>query len=431
MKKPLLLIWCLLVGLAVIPKSAFAGGFELYEHDAKAAAMQNAFVAQANTPSAIYYNPAGMTQLEGTQLLCGANFYFPSATFESNGTSAFGAAGKKTDLETQTFIIPQLFVTHKLNEDLSVGLGGFINFGLGTQWPTDWEGRYITGGTKAEVKTFTIEPAVAYRPIKQVSIGFGPFAEYFDVTLENKIPQTGAPATDLSSKLNGSSWQFGWNLGVLVWITDELKFGANYRSSAKQSISGNAEITGTALSPVTQAILGKYDAEADITLPPIGNFGLAYEKQDWTVEADLYWTGWTTYDKLAVTIKNFPAGNPDPISKNWKDTWAYRFGGEYRMDETWSFRAGFSLEKSPIPATTLDPLMPSGDRRYYSLGVGAKFDLLTVDLAYIYLTDDAGKFDNEVADYATEFGKPPLGRMTGKFQDVTAHILCVNLRYQL
>ncbi|NTV45007.1 MAG: transporter [Chlorobiales bacterium] len=433
MKKPLLLIWCLLAGLAIMPKSTFAGGFELYEHDARAAAMQNAFTAQANSPSAIYYNPAGMTQLEGTQLLTGANFYIPSATFVSDGNIALGTtAGQKTDLDAQNFLVPYLFLTHKLSEDLSVGLGGFANFGLGTQWADDWEGRYITGGTKAEVKTFTIEPALSYRLTKKISVGLGLTAQYFDVTLENKFPQDFTPPHDLSFKLNGDSWAVGMNAGLLVQVTDELRFGMNYRSAIKQNISGTSEFKGTALIPLATFLIGKRDAEADITLPANGSVGIAYEKPDWTVEADLAWTAWSSYDRLAVKTDPAIPGFPNPVvsNKNWKDIWAYRIGGEYRMDEMFSFRAGFSYEDSPVPSETFDPLLPTGNRRYYSLGVGAKFDLLTADLTYIYLDDNGGNIGTEVGNYGATFGNSLLGKVRGKFTDVTAHIICLNLRYQ-
>ncbi len=52
------------VGLAW-PAGSFALGFRVFDQDAFATARGDAFVATADNPSAVYYNPAGITQLKG------------------------------------------------------------------------------------------------------------------------------------------------------------------------------------------------------------------------------------------------------------------------------------------------------------------------------------------------------------------------------
>ena len=47
----------------------FAGGFQINEHGARAMALGNAFTAIANDASAVYWNAAGLSYLNGTQLI--------------------------------------------------------------------------------------------------------------------------------------------------------------------------------------------------------------------------------------------------------------------------------------------------------------------------------------------------------------------------
>ena len=103
----------ILGGLLLLPSLALANGFAINEMGTKAVGMGGAFAAQADDPSAVYYNPAGIVQLEGTQVSGGMGFILPRASFRSNGTSAFGSAGEVTETSKQTFFVPNLFTTHK------------------------------------------------------------------------------------------------------------------------------------------------------------------------------------------------------------------------------------------------------------------------------------------------------------------------------
>src|SRR5918993_1525498 len=58
----------------LLVSSVYAGGFRVYDQSASGTAQGNAFTAQADDPSAVYYNPAGMTQLHGLQQSIGITF---------------------------------------------------------------------------------------------------------------------------------------------------------------------------------------------------------------------------------------------------------------------------------------------------------------------------------------------------------------------
>src|SRR5512132_134585 len=98
--------------------AAFAGGLALNENGAAATGKGTAFVAEANDPSAIFYNPAGITQLPGTQVMIGATLIKLDSKFRSSTTN------ETTQLQDQFPVLPHVYITHRfkgLDQRLSVG----------------------------------------------------------------------------------------------------------------------------------------------------------------------------------------------------------------------------------------------------------------------------------------------------------------------
>jgi long-chain fatty acid transport protein len=113
---------------------AFAGGYEIYEHGARAIGMAGAYTAIAEGPSAVFYNPAGITANAGLQIGLGTALIKPMGSFTS-------ASGVKTDQESQLYYPSHLYATYQINEKLTAGFGFFTPFGLGTDWPEDYTRR--------------------------------------------------------------------------------------------------------------------------------------------------------------------------------------------------------------------------------------------------------------------------------------------------
>ncbi|MCF8070108.1 MAG: outer membrane protein transport protein [Desulfobacterales bacterium] len=400
--------------ISLLPSLALANGFSINEQGSKALGMGGAFAAQADDPSAIYYNPAGITQLEGTQVSAGISLISPRATFNSDVT------GNATEAEKNNFYIPNLYATHKVNDKWSFGVGAFSNFGLATEWAEDWEGRYVTGATKAEITTMSINPVVAYSLNPALSLSFGAVMQSIDIELQNKLNSSIAPwPADGNLKLSGDDWSGGWNAGLLLRLNENIKVGVSYRSKIAHTLEGETEVSGTPAG-VLDALTG---TEADLTLPAIFYFGTSYENGPWTFEADAHLTQWSEYKKLEATFDSPILGGATGISKpkDWEDVWALRFGGSYELNDMFDLRAGIVFDPSPIPDETLDPLVPSGDRWLYTIGTGINFEKATIDFAYNYMQDEGRTFDNAVG--------AGVGGLTGEFDDIYAHILTLNVSY--
>ncbi|MCA1933741.1 MAG: outer membrane protein transport protein, partial [Calditerrivibrio sp.] len=290
--------------------AVLANGFQINEQGAKSLGMGGAFVAQADDPSAVYFNPAGMAFMDGIQLSLGVSPIMPRATFDSAGTAqaTTGKSAGETDSKKPTFFIPNFYYTQKMGEKFAFGVGVFANFGLATEWPKDWEGRFTTGGTKAEITTISLNPNISYKVSDKLSIGGGIVFQKADITLENRIKifntnTTFALSSEGDSVLKADSTAWGWNLGLLYKPNENWSFGASYRSKIKQKLEGHGE--HTKLDNTTSFYQPYFQHEktpgkANLTLPDIAYIGAAWTNQKWTFELDGQWTGWSSYDKLEV-----------------------------------------------------------------------------------------------------------------------------------
>nr|MCU0751388.1 outer membrane protein transport protein [Akkermansiaceae bacterium] len=112
--------------LAMLPGGAMAAGYYLPNQDAFATARGNAFVATADSAAAVFYNPAGMTQLKQPEAQAGVY----SIVLGNKATN--GAVRSEAESEIQS--APQFYYAQPFNDRLSFGFGLNSPFGLGTDW---------------------------------------------------------------------------------------------------------------------------------------------------------------------------------------------------------------------------------------------------------------------------------------------------------
>jgi len=424
MKKRCFSGWIAVLSVFLLPAVAFAGGFASNEQGAKASGMANAFAAQADDPTAVYFNPAGIVQLEGTQVTLGVSPVIPGATFESNTNSAIRntTVGQKTHLDDDAVFIPNAYLTQKISDRVSFGFGTYSNFGLETDWPDDWEGRFIVGGTKAELVTFSVNPVLAFKPHDRVSIAFGPVLQYLDFDLRRKT-FTGGLAREPEAKFTGDDTAWGWTTGLLVWLTEDIKVGACYRSRVSHHVNGQLEFSPN----VPAANLRDTGLTVNVATPANAYMGLAWTHGPLTLEFDFQWTDWSDYDELKAEFNNpvGPGATELVVEEDFHDAWAYRFGGQFAVNEYLDVRAGIAYDESPIPKKSVSPRIPGSDRWIYSAGFGSHFKGFDADLAYQYVDAESVKLGSNGGD-----DSPVPGQLEGKFKDVDAHIIAFNLTYR-
>lgn len=369
MKRRLLSVAAVLLIVLAGFSSASASGFALYEYSARGNALGGAVVGRADDPSTLATNPAGITQLEGTQVAAGASFIMPNMDITYNGDSVHG--------QNNTWIPPHFYLTHKYNDNWSFGVGMYSRFGLGTEFDAEWAGRGNV--TSAVIESYSINPNVAYKVNDNLSLAVG--IEYVKVGMEIDKVSTGLGSNN-PGKTKAEGDGLALTLGLLYKINDQWKFGIGYHSQAEVEATGDQTF-----GPNVATLLEDTFVSGTVILPEMATVGLTYyPMKDLSVEVGGVFTRWSTYDQLRFEFGKPVVGSyQSDTVKDWKDVWRYNVGVEYTATDWMTLRCGYVYDESPLDSQTLDYLIPGNDRQLYSVGVGFNWEAWTLDLSYTYL----------------------------------------------
>ncbi|HOW96889.1 MAG TPA: outer membrane protein transport protein, partial [Kiritimatiellia bacterium] len=174
--------WTVLaLGLAGLAQTGFGAGFALYEGSARGNALGGAMAGSADDASALYCNPAGITQLEGVQVMGGMTLIAPSTKV----TTMTPAGSVTTETEENLWIPPHLYATWEASDRVWLGFGMYSRFGLGTEFDENWPGRY--NSYYARIRSIELNPNIAYKVNDKFSIAAGLNATWFELKLEQAI----------------------------------------------------------------------------------------------------------------------------------------------------------------------------------------------------------------------------------------------------
>lgn len=373
---------------------AFGSGFSIFEQGAKASGMAGAFVATADDPSAIFYNPAGLGfQREKMSLLGGATFINFTNEFTGDSDSAF-TSGVEGTYDRHLFAPPNGYGTYRLNDHLVVGVGMFSAFGLRTDWADPWAGRFIS--KDVDLKTVSVNPSFAWRVNDSLSFGGGIEYRRARVTLSRNTPALNPFTGRIADVANGylrSDWNndWGWNAGVLFKPTPNFSVGASYRAAMDIELDGSADIT--------QIMTGnaQFDALVATQLPPdqginttipfpaMTAIGIATTAiPNWQIEFDVTHATWSRFKTLDVQFATTPSANI-VRPQDWEDTMAFRLGANRNIGDQWAVRFGAVYDQNPQPLEAVSPLLPDSDRMGLTFGVGWYHGPLVIEVSDMIL----------------------------------------------
>ena len=351
---------------------------------AAAAGMGNAFMAQADDPSAMHYNPAGMTQLPGVQNMFGTSliggvtqFTGPAgqtATGDRNGSVAWPPPG-------------HIYITANLKDlglhalgDLTAGIGLTSPFGSLTRYPND--GPFRTAITFTTLPLLDIKPTLAYKVNDYLSLGLGADIYTFSGLFgEGHIEQRsiwpggfGIPAGSMV-EVNGSDTTAGFNVSLLYTPFRNAdgkplaNIGLVYRSQAALHLTGAFLANGASVSP----------ASATLVLPQVFSAGMAVwpvrtREREWKLEFDIDYVGWKSNPTSISTWPTAPSFLFPKTGRMPTPSWAEpNTNGSMwppcRIGEI-ALRGGYMTQQAQIPDRTFNPGVPSATTHIPSIGVG-------------------------------------------------------------
>lgn len=420
MKK--IVFWFVVVSSLIVvmcPKVG-ANGFRLLEVQGVAAAAQtDAFCAQADDPSAIAHNPAGLTQLKGTQILQGV-------LFGKGYTTHTSPAEEKENWKSRWAVVPHMFFTSDLaDKNWAAGIGITAPFGQSSEWDKDSFARYVS--TFTELIPFHFNPAVAYQLTPKLSIGAGLSYYYSTATMANQVDWgsfLGFPGEfDGSSRVEGNGDGWGYNLGLLYKINPRGTIGFTFRSPITIDLDGEIELKDIPLAVGLGTTEIKSDCHTSLNLPAMLSLGYAFRPNSkWKLELDLDWTGWESLDYVNIKVDD-PLLGDISTPYNYNNTFAYKFGLEHYWTDKLTFRGGYTYNGQAVPEDTFSPSLPESYQHHIGIGLGYKVsEKIILDLAYVYGLSKDRQIDNEV-------GEPLGGSIDGEYENHTGS-LAIGLRYK-
>ncbi len=415
----------LLAGLLLAPTLGHAAGFGLYEAGTRALGMGGAYTGLADTPSALFFNPAGLALQRGLSVEGNVTLVLPNFTYD---TTVPGTNTPITvDGEQNIFTIPSVYLNYRLHERVAVGLGTYVPFGLGVEWAKSydnkntripWWGRHIV--QEIELQTVSLNLSAAVKLHDRIYIGAGFVVGIGAVSLKRAVTLSAARADDIDVEVAGDDIGFGATAGLLVKVIPGLlNVGVAYKSAMTFTFSGNAAFTQNGspdLPAGLRSTLIDGRVEAPITMPHTISFGItAFPMERLVVGLNVDIVTWSSYNELNVDFVDTPQLSSSE-RKDWSNTFQLRIGTEYQiLDDNLPVRLGFIYDQSPVPDDTVSPELPDTDRYWVTLGVGYRLYGVQADLAYQFLI---------TANDATSESAPIVGT-----RSATAHILALGLGY--
>jgi long-chain fatty acid transport protein len=401
--------YCLLTIAFLVPAtSVLAAGYAVREQSADAMASAYAGAAATGTDASyLAYNPAAAAATEGGDAAFSVVAIMPdsSANYATALTSAGTPTGgaKTPSGFIRNAVIPDFAIRQRLSDRWSAGLSVSVPWGLSTNYPGNYAGRYY--GLDTKLLAVTIAPVIAYDILPGISLAGGIQAQYAKGTLTSAvdigtlgaasgIPGSTPGAMDGFARVNAHSWAYGFELGARAELDEGWTLGASYHSAIHHTLKGPWTFTtdttglGAAIRGAT-GLLSNTTERAPLTTPDIVEAGLRKRIDDqWTALLEVDWTGWSAFNELRITAAN-PIQPNDVTNARWGNSWMAAIGAEYVADDKWALRAGAAYDGSPVPDSTMGPRIPDADRYWISAGVTYHAsDVLDLKMTLSHLFND-------------------------------------------
>lgn len=352
-----------------LPQAAGAEGFAINEWSAEGVAMGGARMFAEGDAANVAYNPASITKVDGEAFKVSATYLSPHGEYD------LYKDGKHYDGTNRVHFgfAPGTYYVKKLNDKDWFGIGAFSRFAMVSEFERD--SQVSTNAFLSRLNGLSVTPTFAHKFDNKWSAAVGAEINYVGLTMEKNL-MIGSP-----THTKGESYALGWNAAANYAFDDKNEIGVVYRSRIKHSMEADFNAYNVPIT-INGQVAGftdlSGDAYGEVTLPESWHIGYSHKFNDRTrVELNAVRTGWDTYDALNITTPLGLSKNP----KNWEDGWRYAIGVEHKLSDKYTLMAGFAYDESSIPYNGGDFMVPTGNRKTYSIGARYNDKDQTVALA--------------------------------------------------
>lgn len=371
-----------LTSIIISLQKALAGGFQLSVQGTKQLSMGHTGTALFTDATAVFFNPGAFsldTSLFNVSL--GGSLIYPSIQYLDPYPGTYSVYSAT---HTGTPVYAYFTFKPKRSFPVSFGMGVYTPFGSHLQWEDNWKGQFII--REISLKTIYYQPTVSFKINSWLGLGIGYSIANGDFYLRKGIPLQNQSGEYGEAELTGKAKGSGWNAGMYVKATEQLSFGINFKSMVKARIDN-----GTATFKVpdyTKQYFPDSSFTTSLTLPQIISFGVSYSyNQKLRFAADINYAEWSSYDSLKIDF----AKNTDKLKdiasvKNYKNSYTYRLGAQYKINEMITVRGGAYYDVSPVQDNYVGPEAPDANK--FGLTCGASFTFakkFCADVSFLYI----------------------------------------------
>ena len=408
---------CVAAALAGWSTGSFASAFALIEQNASG--LGNAYSGQAaaaENASTIFFNPAGMTRLQGAQASGVLNVIRPSAVLSPSSASGLpgfaagaGIISNGGDAGATLNYVPNAYFSYQLTPAWWLGLGISAPFGLRTSYDANFVGRFQS--REAEIRSYDINPSVAYKVNDWLSLGGG--ISYQHLTAKLKSAANIAGAFEGMSDLNASDNKLGYNLGAMFNISANTRVGVSYRSTMSYTLQGTVSVTSAVVNAAPQVSL-------NVRAPDTWSAGIAHALNDrWEVLGDMTWTNWSTIKDVPIFTTSASAlGGTGTLLRTlnfqFKDSYRVGVGVNYKWTDDFMLKLGIAHDNSPVGDAVRLVALPDSDRTW--LSIGGKYQVSKaskLDFGYAHIFVKNGT----IAQFGGTAGAAASGNVAGTYKD--------------
>lgn len=370
-----------------LPQAAGAEGFAINEWSAEGVAMGGARMFAEGDAANVAYNPASITKVDGEAFKVSATYLSPHGEYDLYG--ADGKIDESGKNRVHFGFAPGTYYVKKLNDKDWFGIGAFSRFAMVSEFERG--SAVSTNAFVSRLDGVSITPTFAHKFDDKWSAAVGAEINYVRLTMEKNATLT---PWAVPTHTKGESYALGWNAAANYAFDDKNEIGVVYRSRIKHSMEADFNAYNH---PIYGNISG--DAYGEVTLPESWHIGYSHKFNDKTrIELNAVRTGWDTYKNLDIMLSG--TGGMDGLvsnPKNWEDGWRYAIGVEHKLSDKYTLMAGFAYDESSIPYDGGDFMVPTGNRKTYSIGAryNDKDQTLAIALGWMDVGDLQFKFRSE------------------------------------